>query len=127
MAEMKARVPPPFADVTGIKTHADHVCVPAAETRVRREFHHVLRIRRLYVNGAPESRVAHGCSIARTPIDYHVADIHGDKIAGRVVREIVRVAPWNAVERDIELAILKAADRRRLVLHQARAVGIDRK
>lgn len=42
------------------------------------------------------------------------------------MREVVRVAPRNAVERDVVLAVLEATDGSDLRFHQARAVRRDR-
>ena len=61
----------------------------------------------------------------RAAIDGDATDRPRREERCRVVREVVRIAERNAVERDVVLAVLEAADGEDLRLHQAGAVRID--
>ncbi len=74
-------------------------------------------------HGAAEGRLADGAGAARAAVHFGLAQVMGDEQGGGGVVQVGGVAERNAVEGDVVLAVLEAADRQGFGLADARAVG----
>src|SRR5579863_7259122 len=116
----------PVTDLAGVVARANQPRVEAAEAEQGGQTLSLLWIRRLHVHRAAEGRVAHRPGVPRAAVNHHVADVLRHEVTGRVMGEIVRVTPGNAVEGDVELTVLKSAYGSPQILHQSGAVRVDR-
>jgi len=94
--------------------------VPAAHGEIGRDARHVAGIARTQAHGAAEGGVADGRSAARTTVDLGLAQHVAVEIGRGGVVQVAGVAERNAVEGDVELPVLEAADADAFVLAQAR-------
>ena len=119
-----------FLDRAGLHRGDIRLGVEAAVRRLLAHPELFIHLRRKQVDCAAEIGLAHVARRARAAIDHRCADGRAGEKGRRMVGGVIRIAKGDPVERDVELAILKAAHRGVADIADAAAVcakAVDRR